>query len=426
MNDFLSETFTTPKTHTCGNCGKKHDYPAAMQIEVFVCPDCRLIFDKKNGNWAQGNTNPTWEQHPLNLGMQAVFDGEGYTVAGIADLNMPGGDFYSSWSEYVLFGDRGSRAFLSETNGHWVFLKEMEERITVSDKSQYFVLHRNKKFDTFKKIYKYDIICEGAVGFFDYPLFEKSHAEEGILVPEHIVSEKRGADKDFFLGHYVTPKEMQAAFQEDLALPDRLGVGASQPFYLNAQFYAIVVLTGFAMFLFNIITNISNTQKTLAQHTVDMQDSTWHHRVVTPSFGIEGSTSPVDIFLSSPSLMNNWVSFEVWLVNEKTKESFYTEVGIERYSGTDGYGEAWEEGKISDHFTLCSVPPGTYNAAFKPSKSSDKVSVATISLSRGNAYMANSLTCLVASLVICLIVYIIQASFDQKRWQDSDFGNISQ
>jgi hypothetical protein len=416
----MSSQLSQIQTHTCGNCGKVHSYPAALQYRIFVCPDCHSYFEKEGGDWQKRNTCPAVEWHPIALGMQAVFDGETYTVAGYAELNTPEGYYETRWHEYFLFGEKGARAFLSETNGHWVFLKEMADLKALNIQSRQIFLSRDQKLHTFKKIHRYATKCESAIGFFDFPLFAKASAEEAIKLPEHLIIEKRGKDKHAFLGYYVKPHELKAAFQQELELPLRYGTGTSQSFYFNHHFYIILLIAGFAIGFINLLSNITLQEETLVEHRVDIQDSSWQNRVVTPSFEISGRTSPVEVLVKCPGLNNDWLSFDVALINEKTGEAFYTEVGLEYYSGVDEDGH-WTEGKMSNSFTICSVPPGTYNAAFKLYKSSLAVPTIYLTLKRGHAYMANGFTCMLICLIICAVVYISQLYFEKNRWEGASY-----
>ncbi len=416
----MSTHLSLTKTHICGHCGKAHSYPAALQYLIFACPDCRTYFQKENEVWQKKGTGSIWEATPISLGMQAVFDGEAYTVVGSASLNTPNGSYDTRWQEYLMTGEKGSRAFLSETEGHWAFLKEMEDIKALNIQSRQIFLQRGQTLYTFKKIHRYNIKCESAAGFFDFPLFEKASAEEAILVPELIVKEKRGQNKSAFLGYYVSPKALKEAFQQDLNLPIRYGTGTAQSFYFNHHFYLILLVAGLAILLLNVVTNVMVKEQKLFEHRVNLKDSLWYNRVVSPSFDISGPVSPVEIKIQCPGLENSWLSFDVALVNEKTQEAFYTEIGLEHYSGVDADG-SWTEGKTQDAFTICSVPPGRYTVAFRPYKSSDDIRIVYLTLTRGHAYLANGITCFWVCLVIGASVGLYHLHFEKRRWEGASY-----
>lgn len=420
MSTLINPPFSTSKKHTCSKCQTPQEYPEKMQPTIFVCPKCKNAYTRLIDNWSYLSGRKTLDYKYLQLGMRAFFDNEYFMVVGMVEYQMS--NQQSFWREYLLFSESGNRLFLSESEGHWV--KLTESNALIQDNQSHVVLTTTEGTKYFEKIYYYDTSVKSIEGLFDFPVFTQAHCREFIAPPEHIVIEKRNNEKSIFYGHYLTENDLEKAFDQALTLPPRYGVGASEPFYFGIdvnRFIQTLVAACFLIFFVNIFNNSLNKRAIVYSHNQILEDSVCKKMVVTPSFNIEGTTSPLAIHLSA-NLSNNWVEYGITLINEKTQEEKDVDIGVEFYTGVD-QGESWAEGQSRNSFTLCGVAAGRYHLELVPQKGGE-IPTVDLTFIRGESYFSNVFVTIGGLVVSIIIMLALSSSFEQRRWQHSPYSKM--
>lgn len=138
-------------------------------------------------------------------------------------------------------------------------------------------------------------------------------------------------------------------------------------------------------------------------------------------FELGGSSGRVVIQAES-ALSNAWLSLDFSLVNEKTEKRYDAEVDLEYYYGTDSDG-SWTEGSRSKSDTISGVPPGRYRLLIgsvgDPKLTSQQF---TVQVLRGGHFFSNFFLTFIVICIYPLIVLIRRATFEQRRWSQSDFS----
>jgi Domain of unknown function (DUF4178) len=406
------------QSHACQHCTATHEYPAKLRAQHFVCSACGHAAHRAEAGWVLGEKKPFVLVPPLSLGQRAEFDGEVYTIAGIAEL-IPFADSTDFWQEYLLVGQQGARAFLSESSGHWVFLKETKNNCNVwADQASVSV--GDGSFIDLKEFSTYQIHCRAASGFFDFPLWLEAQATEYTAPPQHLVIETRGEERSTFLGHYVTQNQIETAFQQKINFPPQIGVGASQPPFFAfdlVDFYKFFGALAAVFLGLLLLSGAVSREEELFSYREIMRDSLFSRPVISPSFDL-ARRAPLEIYVTS-NVNNDWVEYDLELIDERTLIERNVSIGAEFWSGTDSDGY-WTEDSAGSSFTLCEVPPGRYHFVLSPIKVLPDADV-FIRITTGRWYMANELYAIFACLAACIVVYFLHIQHEGRRHYPSNF-----
>ncbi len=142
---------------------------------------------------------------------------------------------------------------------------------------------------------------------------------------------------------------------------------------------------------------------------------------VTPTFRV-ARDSNLELRIST-DLANNWIYFNFALINSDTGDALDFGRETSYYSGRDSDGN-WSEGSRSDSATLSTVPAGTYYLRVEPEGPSQSGPAVRYSLElrRDVPSPAYYAIAFVVLLIPPIFVTLRAASFEARRWQESDFA----
>ncbi len=427
---------------TCINCKKQIDIDLAINWKVYACIHCgsltvnpnleksvaaqyeRLRYKNSGKNARRG----------LFVGNRCEIEGVVYFVIGVIEKKQDEG---YKWREYILKSPQDDYRYLSESNGHWVILEEMETYDAVL-KATNGIMDIEAKSD---RITSYNFYPISVQGFFDFNPLEAGLVVE-MAEPPYLYSTELYRNipnqKDvqiYYFGKHVDRRQVKKWFP-DAILRTPTGVGIVQPFAINIKQMAYVFLTT-ALLLFTL--NFLYYYKDLSYRQVFAAKLEFvkGENFSSPSFNLEGRTGTLDFNFYSP-VDNNWASCDIALVNELTSEKKYFSKDIEYYSGYEG-GEYWNEGKRDQTASVCGVLPGRYHLEFIISRDASVPITNTDSIissqagtlisgvnSVSNSYIDakvfwkkptiwNLNFVVIGMLVILLIVYGFNRYFEQRR-----------
>ncbi|WP_162126551.1 DUF4178 domain-containing protein [Flavobacterium phycosphaerae] len=401
---------------SCFNCDTVTDFEVAFEVKTFTCPSCQTVYLQNEGQFKFANRyQEAFRSTILALGSKATLKGKEYTLSGIIQKKAYG-SFY--WREYILHNEALEFLFLSEADGHWILLEEIEEEFEV-DHHPMTVTYNGTYFD----IYDYTTTeIVSASGYFDFDVTQKKIFTTEFINPPFMISvEKVDGVQTAFYGEHITKREIKKAFKVT-NLPYKNGVGLVQPFIFNLKYLALTFCAvAMLILLSDWALNSERVEKEVLDVTIPF-DSYNNKDFISPAFELKGSSAPMNITVSS-NVDNSWANLQIALVNEKTGEETYANKDVEYYHGyTDG--ENWTEGSTSEDFNLCGVSQGKYHLVLTPMKAPEDVTNTDIYVkaSWNKPSSRNVWMTIIFMGAFMALMYFINKYFETSRWEDSNYS----
>lgn len=400
----------------CGKCGANNPVHRPFGLTVFACPSCKSITLTDNSTLNKTNINTKGKFSPLiPLQSKGLIKGVAYTVIGAAQKR----EKYNSravWEEYVLSDETGQCAFLSQSGGHWIFLKQREKPAEYNPNSDFFENDDGQNYTFYTSYYS---LTKNFIGEFPYDVTEvdKTFTREYIMPPFMFSAEEHDSELTCFAGEYMTPRQVRRSFSNsELTLPTREGIGSCQPFYFGIQPQRFAWLS----FLFFIITlplflamskKVSNLA--LASAKLATFDSLYQSHNVSPSFEIADGPALLRIDSYSP-VNNEWAEAEINIVNELTGKERSLGAGVEYYSGYDEDG-GWSEGSVAGSVYVNAVEPGRYHIESKLSTSAVRPLYFEFNVYHDDPTGWNYCLVLLVLGGVCALILFAGYHFEKKR-----------
>ncbi|TGD57643.1 DUF4178 domain-containing protein [Flavobacterium humi] len=401
---------------SCSECNVATDLEIRFDVASFACPNCQSLYTiSPEGMRLHTKFKYQPEDTGLAIGQKGILRKEEYTVTGSL-VKKTYGKYY--WREYILQNASGDFVYLSEADGHWILLTDIEEKHNVKDHPPY-IDHGDMRLN----LYEYtDAEIVAAQGYFDFVVPDKKVSMFEYISPPYCISIERLNDvENNFLGEHISKAEIRKAFPS-LALPYQHGVGIVQPFYLNVKNTAIIFCaTAILIFASHALIYSNRAEETVLSKDFLFSDFI-NKDFVSPSFTLEGGSAPMTVSAQT-NTNNSWANVQVALINETTNEEVYANKDVEYYHGyTDG--ENWTEGDNNEKFYLCGVNAGKYHLTITPQKATEdqgnlsmKVDVVWSQPSTWNAWIP-----IVLMGLAMIGVYYLNVNFERTRWAESDYS----
>ena len=400
-------------------------YPLAQSC---VCGSCGTFYAIENHQPdKKGNNGNNLFDPLLPLGLKGILKDVEYEVVGYTKKEEQASK--SKWREYVLFNPKYGFAFLSEYDGHWIFLKEtISSPVVLNDNTKEFGFSK-KTFNLFNS-YTYKV--DQAKGEFPYNIFDNKNTlvKEYISPPEIWIREKDNREGiTWFHGQHISSKEITTAFTVNGAIPSRVGTGAVQPSahmgiekLLSTTLLAVVVLLIIhLLFIFN------KQDKVIVEETYHItDDSTDKATVVIEKFDLTKWRSNLCFEISAP-VSNSWFELGATLVNTVTGEEYNIQKGVEYYSGyTDG--ESWTEGSTSATAYMTNIPAGTYFLQMEGTREHilyQRINNFSVKVVYDGTEYRNFWFAVLLLVAWQVINYLISNQKEKNRWANSPFSNYN-
>ncbi|WP_153796032.1 DUF4178 domain-containing protein [Foetidibacter luteolus] len=414
---------------------------AALRGKEFKCPVCKISIQVKTFPYAQSCSCTNCGNHfslhnsidfkksgkdkfddnalSIPLGAKGNIQGIMYEVIGYAKKE-EANEYQSQWKEYILYNKIEGYAFLSEYNGHWIYLREQGDAPVVKrlnvDEIEY-------RLEPFKRFNTYTYKTVDTAGEFPYDIFNDGKTEvwEFISPPEMWsveINKREGVT--WFYGRYVSERKMREQFPYTLPYPS--GVGVLQPGFINPlRILKAGVLAVIFMLIVHMIIGSFLQNKVLLDASYTLIDSLNTTSFVTDKFELTKRKSNLEFQIIAP-VNNSWFELQANLVNAKTGEEFTVEQGVEYYTGYDG-GESWSEGSTNETVYLSSIPAGTYFLQLSGTKEMfSLVNSFQIKVTYDTAMSRNFYIFLVLLLLWPVIKCIQIINKEKRRWYNSPFS----
>lgn len=367
--------------YTCPVCNAENKHILDFKVEEYICHSCSNLIDTDKNISKKIVKKPT-ENVVLDTNNKGIIDGVEYFVTGIVVRKYGSSTF---WREYYLKDKNNKDAFLSESDGHWVFLLPQDEPLK---ENGWHCEFKGKKYRWYEST---PCNLYAAQGFFEEKLnFKLANYTEFVNGKEMVSWEKTGNKQEYFWGKHISKQKIKNRFKP-YYMPEYYGIGIVQPFYINIkQLGNIFGIAALLICLVQLYISSSRTNATVFSENIPFH-SVKDKEMVSKSFELNGGSAPMEVTLRS-NVDNSWANTELSLVNEKTNEITYTSQDIEYYHGYED-GENWSEGSQKKEFNFCGIAPGKYHFLISAEKqtgsSSESIASEAISVYDNGAFIVS-------------------------------------
>mgnify|MGYP005748851263 CR=1 FL=1 len=426
-----SDKLPAAATVTCPRCS--HAIPVVTHAQAINigCPGCSYLLQQYNGHWTGfKNLNQHRQIPAITIGAKARLREVMYQVTGFivyVEARAP-----YRWREYVLFNPIYGYAFLSEYDGHWIFFRYMADMPLKETHAS--SIHYEQ--DEYKLFHRYSSKVVYATGEFNWKLLESVSRYAEYIAPPKMLVQELGTDETCWLqGEHIEPHELNDAFDVVLALPERIGIGALEPFDKNFSFKKVASIGGVAcgiLLVLQLLFMLFNSSRLVADNVYGVAPPLDEFGLPTlpaipgPTFELSSltGTSSLEIELEAP-IYNSWFSLGITLINTTTNKAYDLELGTEYYEGYTG-GEHWREGSTNNDVVLSALPDGTYNMILQPYK--DRLSNTEsfrLKVRRDVPLWSNFWIILLLLALFPVIQWIRYYSHEKSRWMNSDYSTYN-
>ncbi|QHS62400.1 DUF4178 domain-containing protein [Chitinophaga agri] len=432
--DFTSLALTHTRTYenrgvmlncTCGKGIHIVSFPYAQSV---ACSHCGTRYAYKNGNNFSkvAGHNIMTPKPVIKLGSVGTIKGIPYKVLGYI-MKEERNQYKARWTEYTLFHETEGYAFLSEFEGHWIYLREHGKTPVPTDMYTEGFRYEGKDYDLFNK-YSYNVIS--AVGEFAANPFNDGSVQCWEFISPPIMWAREQSPEEgiaWFKGHHIPARDIAATFSDNVKMPMSTGIGTLQPNgYVNLkQMLKYVLIAIGLLIVIHLFTTGSTTEKQLVDTQIYFADSSNTQTTVIEDVRLEQSSSSVKLLINS-SLNNTWVEVEATLVNKDDGSEYTVSKGIEYYSGMED-GESWSEGNLNGEMYLSSVPGGNYTLKLTATREGGFYPVGSyhVTAYAGATSMRNLFICIGLLLLWPIFKYITSYYSEKKRWANSDYSKFN-
>lgn len=408
-------------TKTCYKCNASFQSYLNSNAYSIICSKCGLVYTQYNGPLDKSTFSvklpPEAVALDIPIGTTGIINGILYQVIAYVNKNECRTLYY--WDEYTLFNPIHGIAYLSQYDGHWTFLKEING-FTPSTGNKTF--YENDEYDLFSK---YKSKVHRAVGEFPY-VFSTSEivtVEEYVRSGYMISKEQTTTNITWYKGEYFAPAVIKSIFNL-ASIPETNGVGMIQPFLgkfktegLRNVLVILTIIWGLLQWYF---ASASQEQLVFSQ-SYQITDSLNKKEIYSQPFDLKHGTANVEIKIST-NIDNNWMYTAVTLVNEATGDLYDVDLEAEYYHGYSD-GESWTEGQAWVSKIVSQVPEGKYYLIIYPDKPSNMSNVSLgITATRDVFVLSNGLIVVLVLAIFPAFYFYRKSSFEKKRWYNSNYS----
>lgn len=419
----LRVTEPVSKTFPCKQCSQPVTLVTFPLAQSCACANCGTPFSFQNGaDFKKEGTSLPVGSMALAIGTEGRLNGVNYKIVGYAAKEEKN-QHHSQWREYTLFNEKQGFAFLSEYDGHWIFLREAAESPVILNVNEKKIIYEKRMYELFNS-YTYKVV--EAKGEFPYNLFdnEKTTCKEYISPPYIWIQERDKLEGiRWFKGEHLSPRALRGAFPEAI-LNYRTGVGAVQPGSIKRkQLYFAVVIGLLAVLFTHFLTSAGNKSEQLFFSNYTFPDSANTISAVTGKYVFDKRKSNLKLVIYS-NVSNSWFELGATLVNANTGKEYNLEKGVEYYHGVSD-GESWSEGSTTENAYFTRIPAGTYFLQLQGTREAGYSGVRDFTVE--GIYDVTSNRNLWLSLLLFFIwpvaIYLYSMYQESERWRNSPYSN---
>ncbi|RYY46992.1 MAG: DUF4178 domain-containing protein [Chitinophagaceae bacterium] len=429
LNFTNTDSAQSGRTLQCSNCKAEnpvHAHPFTYSVSCHSC-NIRYEYDLNKDEYIKTKSRDEGYVPDIPLQSTGVMDGIEFKVIGYARKKE--GASSAEWNEYTLYNPQMGFAYLSEFEGHWVYVKEWPRPPLITSQGKDYFIENDNEFELFND-YHYTVI--GAAGEHIYNLDKTSgyRVTEYIAPPQILTQEINATEENWFFGDHIESKHVKEKFSVKAALPYKVGVGAVQPLaYIKKSRLVLLTAIGIVLLLAtHLIFSQTRQQKTVFAETLFFEGARSTLSGISAPFVLDKKESNLEIKMSAP-VANNWAEFEGSFVNTSTGKEYGFNKGVEFYKGFDDGGD-WTEGSTDADVVLTEIPAGKYYLEYKVTKDTNNIQSQLINgVSMEVRYDVPLTRNLLWAGGLIILVAIIQFAYfyytDKRRWENSKYTPYS-
>jgi hypothetical protein len=410
----------------CRNCGAAIELRAVELTKSVACTSCAAIQDPNDPNILILQEAQARERYvpKIPLGARGTLGGHGFEVLGYQYRYIVVDDEQYGWEEYLLYNREQGFRYLSEYQGHWndiTTLRALPEQTRAGGRPA-------ARYDgrTFKLFQTASATTDYVLGQFPWRVraYDVAGVSDYIAPPLLLSAERTDQETTWSLGTYTTGAAIWNAFDLPDSPPRAVGVFANQPSPHKgkaAWYWTLFALLALLVVLVGLVRTASAAREQIFSGSYQFQPTSFDSSFVTDTFQV-ARDSNLELTIST-NLTNNWAYFNFALINSDTGDALDFGREVSYYYGTDSDGR-WTEGSQVDDATLSTVKAGTYYLRVEPEAGTPGGPPVTYSLKirRDVPSPIYYVLAIVILLVPPIFVTLRAASFEARRWQESDFS----
>jgi Domain of unknown function (DUF4178) len=409
----------------CKNCGAAVELRALRHTLSVACTSCAAILDPNDPTLAilQKEAKLNRIVPTIPLGSRGVLRGRRAEVIGFQQRSIKVEGTTYGWNEYVLFDPYQGFRYLSEYQGHWSDIRSIHALPAVSSRTRPTATYRE---GTFRHFQSATATTEFVLGEFPWRVEVEDRVEVADFVAPPFMLSREGTKSEatWSLGEYTTGEQIWQAFALPGEAPDPIGVFAHQPSpYAGRTAGYLRTFVALALVLLLLLAGRSLTaarEQVFAHDYAFQPRATAEAAFVTEPFTLrEAGTIQFEI---ETSVNNSWAYFDLALIDTKTGTALNVAREVSRYSGVDQDG-SWSEGSAGASILIPRVPAGEYYLRVEPEGDQTNPNIQyRLRVRRDVVSLWPYLIALFLLGVGPAWHLIRSASFENRRWQESDHG----
>lgn len=416
------------KNQNCLKCYKPLTIKAAPYTISLACHHCGTthLVDPSSGALKAPVENNIKTFPDIALGSSGTIKGINYEVIGYSlkeEINTGA----ARWKEYTLYSRQYGFAYLSEFEGHWIYVKESPLPPLLGDVNISSFIFDSTEYALFNK-YTYDVIH--TIGEHPYNVLTagKYQVREFVFPPKVWFVEKSTTEIDWFCGEHMPEKQVYESFHFPGSTPPKSGIGMVEPTGMvdKGKLAKITLFSCLFLFLIHILTSFTKEDRPIFKETYFFNDSVNTIKAVTPKFSLNKWKSSLAIEISAP-VSNSWFELQATLINTDNGKEYSVSKGVEYYYGyTDG--ENWKEGGTSEEAYFTGIPAGNYLISFTGIREPGlykRLENFDVNVVYDVSFFRNVIFCILLVLGMAVIQYMIFVHYDKKRWYNSSYSKYN-
>jgi hypothetical protein len=388
----------------------------SKDIKTVACGSCGTVVDTAADTYKiVAKVEQAKGKLSIPPGKVGRFNGADFEMIGAMQRTAGTGPDSYTWTEYLLSHPEHGYRWLSEYNGHFSFISPLKKRPQAGKTGDATYLGN---------VYKHFASYTGRVTFVAGEFYWQVKVDAEAVVsdfirpPGMLSREVDDHEQTWSHAEYRTGEEVWKAFKLEGKPPAAVGVAPNQPspfvgevarhwgWYILFALLAVIVHAAIGLF----------SGSTVAREEVVLSN---RKQVLLTPFEVK-KAAPLDVsFVMGES--NVWADLDIALVDKAKSVVATSEHAFSYYAGVDG-GESWREGTQELDLSFGQIQPGTYFLSLEAELPPDKPTVLfkiKVKSGGGGSFLSVVLFWLVM-LVFPIIAIVRSASFEKRRWAESD------
>ena len=417
---------------SCPACGAAIPLSSQGWAVSVACSSCGSVLDATDPNLSvlQRHERGMRVAPRIPLGTRGTWHGAPWEAIGVQEVTITVEETDYSWTEYVLFNPYRGFLYLSEYLGHWNVIEKLHERPSTSTEAGRPVAKLAGR--TFRHFQTADARTTFAAGEFPWEvrLGDNVMSRDFVAPPFMLSAEASEGETTWSLGTYTPSEVIRKAFGIEGRWPAPSGVFSNQPNPHTARSGGVVrtclaLLAALVLMLLANVNMAGNASVFESRYQYERGGEDSVSAFVTEPFALTGRPSNVELDIETDA-DNDWVFFAISLIDETSGGAREVTKQVSYYYGSDSDG-SWSEGSRRGRMKFSAVPPGKYflRVASEGGEAGKPAINYTLRVRRDVPGYGFYALAFFAIVLPAFLLWIPAASFEQRRWAESDHAGGS-